>query len=112
MSTTGTYLLGVATLPAFALGGWLIVFAVARCADLMGRITLGTLHHIGKTTNHRILGSAAYAAKRGVTFAAGELGVIVVVGQDNERFKKAASALGRIDAPSPRTFKKGTGGDS
>lgn len=90
------YLLGLVTIPAVVLGGYLGAFLVAKGIALTGLLALGTCHRIRPDGGRMVAERRAavmFGLRRGVVFSRGEFVLILGVDLDKEARDWAHSQL-------------------
>lgn len=90
------YLYGLATIPALGLAYLLAVLFAAKIIGWLIAAVSITAHRIkpdAPLVQSQVRAAVVYAAKRGLVFGAGGLGIILITGQDIERRSWASKQL-------------------
>lgn len=92
------YLLGLATIPAMAIGGYLLTWLVAHAIEILGRLHLGTLRRIRPEGKRIAVKRAAvvYGCRKGWVFSLGDFVLVIATDYDHDRNREALDALSTI----------------
>lgn len=90
------YWLGIATIPALLVGGYLASWIVVRVVLALGHLSLGTIHRFNPSqsrTSREKRAAILYGLRRGVVFSKGEFVLIVGRGLDEDQRSWASGQL-------------------
>lgn len=91
------FLLGLATLPAIAVGGYLLAFITAHAIALAGKAHLGVLRRYRPDgTKAEAMAAVVYGCRKGSMFSLGNFAIVVVTDID---WDKRREGLDRLNPP-------------